>query len=74
MEEGRATHASVHLNPEELGRHELERGDGMEVGSDQGCATHASVPTGLTGLSCLSGLSAQWVQSGHLAKADLTLH
>ena len=68
---GRATHASVHLNPEELGRHELERGDGMEVGSDQGCATHASV---LTGLSGLSGLSAQWVQSGHLAKADLTLH
>ena len=71
MEEGCATHASVHLNPEELGRHELERGDGMEVGSDQGCATHASV---LTGLSRLSGLSAQWVQSGHLAKADLTLH
>ena len=43
MEEGCATHASVHLNPEELGRHELERGDGMEVGSDLGCATHASV-------------------------------
>ena len=71
MEEECATHASVHLNPEELGRHELERGDGMEVGSDQGCATHASVLTGLTGLS---GLSAQSVQSGHLAKADLTLH
>ena len=35
MEEGCATHASVHLNPEELGRHELERGDGMEVGSVQ---------------------------------------
>ena len=35
MEEGRATHASVHLNPEEHGRHELERGDGMEVGSVQ---------------------------------------
>ena len=68
MGEGRATHASVHLNPEEFGRHELERGDGMEVGSDQGCATHASILTGL------SGLSAQWVQSGHLAKADLTLH
>ena len=56
MEEGCATHASVHLNPEELGRHGLERGDGMEVGSDQGCATHASV---------LTGLSAQSVQSGH---------
>ena len=74
MEEGCATHASVHLNPEELGRHELERGDGMEVGSDQGCATHASVLTGLTGLSGLSGLSAQWVQSGHFAKAELILH
>ena len=35
MEEGCATHASVHLNPEEHGRHELERGDGMEVGSVQ---------------------------------------
>ena len=43
MEEGCATHASVHLNPEELGLHELERGDGMEVGGDLGCATHASV-------------------------------
>ena len=47
---GYATHASVHMDPEELGRHELERGDGMEVGSDLGCATHASVhmdPEGL---------------------------
>ena len=35
MEEGCATHASVHLNPEEHGRHELERGDGMELGSVQ---------------------------------------
>ena len=35
MENVCGTHSSVHLHPEEHRRHELERGDGMELGSVQ---------------------------------------